>query len=184
MQSNDRRLWPNVFLPFAHFRLQTANGHSLHIPMPGFTIGESLKAKAAATMTDIEALVQQHDVIFLLTDSRESRWLPTMLAAANDKVRNATTIFSEFRLKFDIDSNQFQIVINAALGFDSYLVMRHGSNSANSPDDADQASSSRSIISGLKCIDGNQLGCYFCNDITAPGNVRVFYFLISFSFFF
>lgn len=56
--------------------------------MPGYTIGESLKDKASEDIKQIEELIKQHDVIYLLTDSRESRWLPTMLAASNDKVTN------------------------------------------------------------------------------------------------
>lgn len=54
--------------------------------MPGYTVSDSLKAQTTETLKTIESLVQENDVIFLLTDSRESRWLPTMLAAANDKV--------------------------------------------------------------------------------------------------
>lgn len=44
-------------------------------------------------------------------------------------------------------------MINAALGFDSYLVMRHGP-----PRRANEGSQTR-------------LGCYYCNDIVAPADV-------------
>lgn len=43
-----------------------------------------------------------------------------------------------------------QIAITIALGYDSYVVIRHGIPSEK--------------------FD-NKLGCYFCNDIVVPGNV-------------
>lgn len=71
--------------------------------------------------------MKSHDVIFLLLDSREARWLPTVLAVAYDKV-----------------------CITVALGFDTFLVMRHGVSPSQSK--------------------GVRLGCYFCNDVVQPTN--------------
>jgi ubiquitin-like modifier-activating enzyme ATG7 len=53
--------------------------------------------------------------------------------------------------------------MNAALGFDTYLVMRHGMKSGDASNFTPDCSD--------KSIPGHKLGCYFCNDVTAPGNV-------------
>lgn len=95
----------------------TSSGYSLEIPMVGHTVTN--KERQKREHDKLTELIDQHDVVFLLMDSRESRWLPTVISAALQKT-----------------------VINVALGFDSYLVMRHGLN--------------------------RNLGCYFCHDIVAP----------------
>ncbi|KAJ1502277.1 Autophagy protein 7 [Coelomomyces lativittatus] len=100
-----KEIYPNVIV----------NGYDITIPMPGHPILE--EKTFVETMSLLEHLFKEHDVIFILLDSREGRWLPTLLGTIGDK-----------------------IVINAALGFDSFVVMRHSS----------------------------KLGCYFCNDVVAP----------------
>ncbi len=37
-------------------------------------------------VSHLESLIDNHDVVFLLMDTRESRWLPTLLAASKHKV--------------------------------------------------------------------------------------------------
>ncbi|XP_052124919.1 ubiquitin-like modifier-activating enzyme ATG7 [Frankliniella occidentalis] len=114
-----------------------ATGVQLNIPMPGHPVGEALLKETRSAVDSLETLVDNHDVIFMLTDSRESRWLPTLFAGAKKK-----------------------LAMNAALGFDTYLVMRHGifCNDGSTPDFSAES------------IPGRHLGCYFCNDVTAPGN--------------
>lgn len=100
----------------------SSEGHVLEVPMIGHPVTSLTESHTRASYEKLEELFDQNDIIFLLMDSRESRWLPTVMGAAMNKV-----------------------VINAALGFDSYLVLRH------SPFDSIE-----------------RLGCYFCNDVVAP----------------
>ncbi|BDA47717.1 Ubiquitin-like modifier-activating enzyme atg7 [Coccomyxa sp. Obi] len=124
-----RRIFPDV----------RAAGVQLCIPMPGHPLSEAEVMKAEEDVRQLEKLVDEHDVIFLLMDTRESRWLPTLLGAAKNK-----------------------LIINAALGFESFLVMRHGA--APEPEEAGAAAPSAST-SGSRHA---RLGCYFCNDVVAP----------------
>jgi ubiquitin-like modifier-activating enzyme ATG7 len=109
-----------------------SEGIKLSIPMPGHASenDESLQE----TVKRLDQLIRETDVVFLLTDTRESRWLPTVMAGVHDK-----------------------ILINAALGLDSWLVMRHGGGTTPGEPPSDATNSGR-------------LGCYFCNDVVAPEN--------------
>ncbi|XP_014206834.1 ubiquitin-like modifier-activating enzyme ATG7 [Copidosoma floridanum] len=115
-----------------------AEGVVLQIPMPGHVVGPSMLESTRQAVEKLEKLYAEHDVVFLLLDSREARWLPTLMCASKGK-----------------------IAINAALGFDSYTVQRHGTR------DLSQTSSPDIT---LQDPTGKDLGCYFCNDVTQPGN--------------
>lgn len=54
--------------------------------------------------------------------------------------------------------------MNAALGFDTFLVMRHG---ARDGDGAEEEKVKR-------------LGCYYCNDIVAPADVCLLFLSVVF----
>ena len=81
-----------------------AVGVKLSIPMVGHW-SEREDEEMRRGVREMDRLVAEHDVVFQLTDSRESRWLPTVLCAGRNK-----------------------LCINAALGFDTFVVMRHGDN--------------------------------------------------------
>lgn len=55
--------------------------------MPGHVVGESLVEQTKQNVEVLTKLVKEHDIIFLLMDSRESRWLPTLLGNFFDKVK-------------------------------------------------------------------------------------------------
>ena len=103
-----------------------AKGFDISVPMAGHPILDEDKVRK--DFDTLQHLVDSHDVIFLLMDTRESRWLPTVMGKSAGK-----------------------IVMNAALGFDTFVVMRHGLKNNANPE--------------------KELGCYFCNDVVAPADV-------------
>ena len=54
--------------------------------MPGHPIPPQSEAQAKLDVQLLEKLIDEHDAVFLLMDSRESRWLPTVIGAAKGKV--------------------------------------------------------------------------------------------------
>ncbi|CAI5975394.1 unnamed protein product [Closterium sp. NIES-65] len=135
--------------------------------MPGHPVSPSEAPRVQADVAALLALIRQSDAVFLLTDTRESRWLPTLLCAAEGKV-----------------------AINAALGFDSFLVMRHGApplpvHATSAPTASESApaasesapeksesvpAASESAPAASESAPSKRLGCYFCNDVVAPLN--------------
>ncbi|PSC74928.1 ubiquitin-like modifier-activating enzyme ATG7 [Micractinium conductrix] len=174
----------------------SAAGVQLSVPMPGHPLAAADEEQVARDIAQLEALVDDHDVVFLLMDTRESRWLPTLLCAARGR-----------------------LALNAALGFDGYVVMRHGAPLPPEPREvsgaaaggeaagaeghaapaeqqagraaAGQAAAERAAAAeppGDQRAPGVQppapaseppsqprgrLGCYFCNDVVAPLNSTV-----------
>lgn len=65
---------------------QNATGYSMSIPMPGHPVSPVSVDQTKKEVDLLEKLFDEHDAVFLLMDSRESRWLPTVLGAAKNKV--------------------------------------------------------------------------------------------------
>jgi len=107
-----KKIFPNI----------KSQGIEMTIPMPGHPVEQKNELEVQKTIQLLEQLIEEHDFTFFGLDSREARWLPTLIAASRNKA-----------------------VINVALGFDTFVVMRHGTHKAHP-----------------------QLGCYFCNDVNAP----------------
>ena len=59
---------------------------TLSIPMPGHPIPPGSEEQTKRDVKILEDLFDAHDAVFLLMDSRESRWLPTVLGSAKGKV--------------------------------------------------------------------------------------------------
>ncbi|GKB29855.1 ubiquitin-like modifier-activating enzyme ATG7 [Tanacetum coccineum] len=130
-----------------------AEGVVMAIPMPGHPVPSQEEQNVLDDCRRLHDLVDSHDAVFLLTDTRESRWLPTLLCA-----------------------NANKLTITAALGFDSFLVMRHGAGPLSETDESktESVSSLSASVEEMSLIQSDsklRLGCYFCNDVVAPVDV-------------
>lgn len=63
-----------------------------------------------------------------------------------------------------------QIAITAALGYDSYLAMRHGAGPGTNSEGSDMVAAMNKL-SAEDVLGRQRLGCYFCNDVIAPVDV-------------
>ncbi|XP_021639573.2 ubiquitin-like modifier-activating enzyme atg7 isoform X2 [Hevea brasiliensis] len=131
------------------FPAMEAEGVVMAIPMPGHPVSSQEEESMLEDCRRLHELVDSHDAVFILTDTKESRWLPALLCA-----------------------NANKITITAALGFDSFLVMRHGPRPLNSTHDlkAEPENALSADMDSLAMADSGaeRLGCYFCSDVVAP----------------
>lgn len=56
------------------------------IPMPGHPVPSQEEDRVLEDCRHLHDLIDSHDAVFLLTDTRESRWLPSLLCANANKV--------------------------------------------------------------------------------------------------
>lgn len=75
-------------------------GINLTIPMPDYPINNVKEFEQSIEI--LHKLYDEHDVIFILTDTRESRWFPTLLGKIHNKP-----------------------CFTSAIGFDTFVVIRH-----------------------------------------------------------
>ncbi|KAF8822301.1 putative autophagy-related protein 7 atg7 [Cardiosporidium cionae] len=89
---------------------------NIEIPMPGHPAITEGSDNFELSYQILESLIDSHDVVYLLTDSRESRWLPALMVAAK-------------QISFDYESAGIQklppLCVTVAIGFDSLVVIRH-----------------------------------------------------------
>jgi ubiquitin-like modifier-activating enzyme ATG7 len=66
--------------------------------MPGHPVpnNPTSLANAKAEVEKLEKLIDEHDAVFLLMDSRESRWLPTVISTSKGKVVVILRILGNF----------------------------------------------------------------------------------------
>lgn len=132
-----------------------SRGVVLQIPMPGHPPGQQQLEETKRAVEQVQQLIAEHDAVFLLTDSSESRWLPSVIGASQKK-----------------------IMITAAVGFESFQVIRHGYKShraaAKGADAGGGEGSGKAVPIDYfsKVVPGWHLGCFFCQDVGVPADTQ------------
>eukprot|EP00461_Guttulinopsis_vulgaris_P004774 UN04776 len=128
----------------------------LSIPSAG-TVSEKEMPQQIENAQKLAELIIAHDVVFLLTDSRASRWLPTLLAQAYGKR-----------------------TITAAIGPDSFVALRHGTrqkwyfdlSTSTTKNDMNLIDLQQNLVNNAELdamrVGDLSCGCYFCPDQAAP----------------
>ncbi|GFE54007.1 hypothetical protein BaOVIS_014110 [Babesia ovis] len=117
---------------------------NMFVPMPGHQVS---KENLEDSYQKLSNLMLSSDVVFLSTDSKESRWLPSLIGAAactGSPLQEANPEDDSF-YQGKCNKTKIPLVISTGVSFDSYMIVRHGY--------------------------GNfQGGCYFCSDVQPPND--------------
>ena len=132
-----------------------SQGLQLTIPMPGHaSIETTPNQQLQEQILQICDVIDAHDVIFLMTDSRESRWLPSVLCCLAHK-----------------------LCINMALGGDSLLIQQYGlpleefqHHGFTNPQRSLHSLLDPQSIQDDDASNGTFNACYFCTDVFGPSN--------------
>ena len=123
---------------------QSQNSSYIHKAHTDLMINQDIRK----CLAELRETIDEHDIVFNVLDSKEARWLPTLLCAASNK-----------------------FMITGAVGFDSYLVMRHGSGPVSPASNLPTAPGGNDSCSGTvnhdHVLPSARLGCYFCSDLTS-----------------
>eukprot|EP00923_Selenidium_pygospionis_P018490 GHVN01032348.1.p1 GENE.GHVN01032348.1~~GHVN01032348.1.p1 ORF type:complete len:806 (+),score=120.54 GHVN01032348.1:66-2483(+) len=96
----------------------TCTGTNLDIPMPGHSFYTLCEKTFEESHNKLYKLITEHDVVMLLLDSREARWLPALICS-----------YMNHKAKTD-PSSPSPLCMTVALGFSDFLVMRHAHSTA------------------------------------------------------
>ena len=122
-----------------------SSAFDIDIPMPGHPVNSAESSQVIHNIINLNERINEADVVFILLDSRESRWLPTLLCAVN-KI-----------LCYDV-----------AIGFSTYLCIRHGlvcpENETGTVNEGTENET------GNEETDNPDSSCYFCSDLASPSD--------------